>query len=78
MIPIDDRSRAGILANASQSHFNEYASRLQQMAILMKDMAETQRSLMSGLDEISQLETKFVFGFDVEEEIKNAEEAGNQ
>jgi len=78
VVPVDDRSRAGILSKASQSHFNEYASRLQQMAIQMKDMGETQRSLVSGLDEISQLETKFVFGFDVEEEIEAAESAGSQ
>lgn len=69
VVPIDDRSKTGLLALETQAQFNEYQGRLLVIQQLMKEMSDIQRALMQGLDEIAQLQPRFVFGFDVDEEV---------
>jgi hypothetical protein len=69
LVEIGPQSKAGLLSNATQSHFREYVVRLRAMSDLMKGMAETQMNLRNKISEIcSQEPVAFLGGIDVEEE----------
>jgi hypothetical protein len=70
MIEVGPQSKAGLLGNATQSHFTKYVARLRDMVDLMKGMAETQMNLRNKISEIcSQEPVSFLGGIDVEEEV---------
>lgn len=51
VIPVGAQSKKSILQNATQSHFTAYAGRLQEMAKLLKIMAEEQENMFTPLDD---------------------------
>ncbi|MBN2341996.1 MAG: hypothetical protein JXX29_21765 [Deltaproteobacteria bacterium] len=51
VVPIGANSKKTILQNATQSHFEAYTSRLQEMAKLLKIMAEEQENMFGPLDD---------------------------
>jgi hypothetical protein len=70
VMPVGDHSKAGILKNATQSHFNKYVTRLKAMSDLMKVIRETQTNLIGKIGEIcSQEPVGFLGGIDVEDEV---------
>jgi hypothetical protein len=70
LVEIGPQSKAGLLSNATQSHFREYVVRLRAMVDLMKGMAETQMNLRNKISEICSQEPVAFFagGVDPEEE----------
>ncbi len=70
VMAVGDHSKAGILKNATQSHFNQYVARLKAMSDLMKVIRETQTNLIGKISEIcSQEPVGFLGGIDVEDEV---------
>ena len=70
VVLVGDNSKAGVLKNATQSHFDEYSKRLREMSDLMKGMRDTQQNLLNKLAEIaSQAPVSLLGGIDVEEEF---------
>ncbi|MBN2531032.1 MAG: hypothetical protein JXR76_31890 [Deltaproteobacteria bacterium] len=51
VIPVGDLSKKTILQNASQSHFNAYLSRLEEMAKVLKVMEEEQENMFGPLND---------------------------
>ena len=70
VMPVGDHSKAGVLKNATQSHFNKYVARLRAMSDLMKSIRDTQTNLINKISEIcSQEPVGFLGGIDVEDEV---------
>jgi len=77
VVVVGDNSKAGVLKNATQSHFEAYGQRLRGISDLMKGMRDTQTNLLNKLSEICSQDPAGLFGgIDPEEElqeyIKNA------
>ncbi|MBN2716685.1 MAG: hypothetical protein JXX14_12595 [Deltaproteobacteria bacterium] len=51
VIPVGAQSKKSVLQNATQSHFNAYISRLEEMAKLLKIMGEEQDNMFGPLDD---------------------------
>ncbi len=71
VIELGPQSKAGLLKNATQSHFEKYAKRVKEIADLMTGMGEGQQNLLNKLSEIcSQEPVGFMNGgIDVEEQF---------
>ena len=51
-VVLGDESKAGLLSNATQSHFAKYGKRLKEISDLMKTMSEVQQNLLNKLSGI--------------------------
>jgi hypothetical protein len=71
VMEVGQESKAGLLQNATQSHFIAYVARLRDMVDLMKGMAETQVNLRNKISEICSQEPVGIFagGVDPEAEV---------
>lgn len=52
VVALGPESKAGLLGNATQSHFMKYAKRLKEISDLMKVMGEIQQNLLNKIDGI--------------------------
>jgi len=70
VVPVGDHSKAGLLKNATQSHFKKYTTRLMKISELMKAMRDIQQNLMGQIAKIcSQEPVSFMGGIDTIEEF---------
>jgi len=73
VVALGDNSKAGLLKNATQSHFDKYSQRLRDMSDLMKAMREIMQNLRNKISEIASQEPVSFGGIDVEEELMEYE-----
>jgi hypothetical protein len=71
VVEVGAQSKAGLLKNATVSHFEEYAIRLKEISDLMKGMSEEKQNLLNKLSAIASQEPVgfLAGGIDVEEEV---------
>ncbi len=65
---LGDNSKKGLMKNASQSHFDEYIARLQEMSKLMAAMSKTQEDLLNKMSAICSQDPVSGTGVDPEAE----------
>jgi hypothetical protein len=73
VIPVGAQSKKSILQNATQSHFNAYSARLEEMAKLLKIMDEEQQNMFGPLNDNCSREPVSPFtarGVDPDEEFQ--------
>jgi hypothetical protein len=71
VVELTDQSKAGLLNNASQSHFEKYSNRLGEITFHISETQKVQQELLNRLSEIcSQEPVKILGGFDPDEEAK--------
>jgi hypothetical protein len=70
VVLIGDESKMGLLQNATQSQFREYASRLNEIVDLMKSMSEVQANLLQKLSSICSQDPVSLGGIDPIEELE--------
>jgi hypothetical protein len=70
VVVLGDESKRGLLQNASQSQFKEYAMRLNEMSDLMKTMGELQANLKQKLSGICSQDPVPLGGIDAVEEAE--------
>lgn len=79
VVELGAESKAGLLSNATQSHFKKYSRRLKEISDLMKGMAEIQQNLLNKISEICSQDPAALVDPDPEEElaqyIENAKSA---
>ena len=81
VVPVGQASVAGLLGNATQSHFKAYAGRLKEISDLMRSMNELQANLLQKMTEICSQDPVFLGGIDPIEELeeyKNRDKAPAQ
>jgi hypothetical protein len=70
VVPLGPQSKAGLLSNATQSHFKKYAKRLKEISDLMKGMSEIQQNLLNKISEICSQEPAALVDPDPEEALE--------
>ena len=70
VVPLGDESKAGLLGNATQSHFKKYSMRLKEISDLMKTMGEIQQNLLTKIAGICSQEPAAFVSPDPEEGLQ--------